>query len=734
MKQDRICELLGERYGELGRGASARLRQWLSGKVPYAYPEILDQHLEEKHLALLFDAFWQVLPFGTGGRRGRVGYGPNRLNPTTVAMTVQGHCQYLRAAFPNRNDLAVVVANDVRVFNDVAGVYHFLGKDHPLLGVSSRSLGKLACEIYAGNGITAYFAEPGVEQAVLTTPELSFTIERLGAVGGINLSASHNPPDDNGLKVYDQYGSQPVAPNDQRLVEIMEQATDVRLLPFDRAFEQGLIREIPKELHQEYIETYVKLYDNIYTPRPDAPIVYTPLCGCGLTTVYETLEELKFPVVTPPDEGPDGSFSIIPFKAPNPEVPQATEPAKAFAESKDAEIVLSSDPDADRVGLEIRLTDGSWYHFDGNQIAAILCYYLMLDPEGPQRRGLVIETLVTTRILGKIVEKAGDSWLIDDLLVGFKYVADALKELAKPAAQRKPRYAALTCSPAQLVLATEESHGVVMVPTILDKDSTPACMYLAALYQRLRKQNQTLLDYYVRILEELGGYDDVNRSIMMVGAEGVSKRDRIMDSLRKSPPEELCGYDVRRIVDYWDQNPETFGPFVSETDKLPRNVIQITTEAFIVTVRPSGTEPKLKFYCQLLPHGEPSPARGMELLQEVRAKAEPIARSVYEELLARIGLSLGEAGLLLPDIVDLDRKQNFEQQTIPQLREVLAQGTFARLDDLLAWLRKEAAAMTPGADPLPALKAPLAYLCDRWVGELGSKPLFTELESWAKQR
>src|SRR5574341_428879 len=264
MKQDRICEFLEEKYGELGRSAAARLRQWLSGKVPYAYPEILDQHLEEKHLALLFDAFWQVLPFGTGGRRGRVGYGPNRLNPTTVAMTVQGHCQYLRAAFPNRNDLTVVVANDVRVFNDVAGVYHFLGKDHPLLGVSSRSLGKLACEIYAGNGITAYFVEPEVEQAVLTTPELSFTIERLRAVGGINLSASHNPPDDNGLKVYDQYGSQPVAPNDQRLVEIMEQATDVRLLPFKQALEQGLIREIPRGLHQEYIETYVKLYDNIH--------------------------------------------------------------------------------------------------------------------------------------------------------------------------------------------------------------------------------------------------------------------------------------------------------------------------------------------------------------------------------------------------------------------------------------------------------------------------------------
>ena len=140
--------------------------QWLSGKLPYAYPEILESHLEEKHVALLFDAFWQVLPFGTGGRRGKVGYGSNRLNLTTVAMTVQGHCHYLRAVFGKDADLAVIVANDVRVFHDVAGVYHFLGKNHPLLGVSSRSLGKLACEIYAGNGVTAYFADPHNERAV----------------------------------------------------------------------------------------------------------------------------------------------------------------------------------------------------------------------------------------------------------------------------------------------------------------------------------------------------------------------------------------------------------------------------------------------------------------------------------------------------------------------------------------------------------------------------------------
>ena len=724
---ERIGELLAEKYADLGRAAADRLRQWLAGAVPYTYSEILAKHLSENHLDLIFDAFWQVLPFGTGGRRGRVGYGANRLNPTTVAMTVQGHCQYLRAAFPGRQDLAVVVANDVRVFKDIAGMYRFLGDGHPLLGVSSRSLGRLACEIYAGNDIVAYFAEPRAQEAVMSTPELSYLIVELKAVGGINLSASHNPPDDNGVKIYDEYGSQPVAPHDQHLVDTMEQATGIRTVPFDQALAQGLIREVPKHMHQGYLETYIKLYNHIQTPQPDLPVVYTPLCGCGLSTVGDVLERLGFPLLVPPDQGPDGTFAAIPFKSPNPEVPQATEPAMAFADAKGSHIVLSSDPDADRVGLEIKLADGAWYHFDGNQIATVLCYFLMLDPNGPQRKGLVIETLVTTKILGKIVERAGASWLVDDLLVGFKYVADVLKTL-----ETDGRYKHVRCSPQQLVLAAEESHGVSMMPTIRDKDSTPACMYLAALYQRLQREGKTLLDYYIQIVEELGSYDNVARSITLNGAGGMLKKDRIMASLRKSPPRTLSSYAVHKVVDYWDE--EAFGPFVSETDQLPRNVVQIFTEAFIITVRPSGTEPKLKLYCQLVPHGEPSAARGMELLQEVRVKAEGIARLVYHELLARIDLSLGEAGLLLPDIIDLDRKQDFEQHTLPQLGEALAKGTFASLDDLLAWLRGQVAAMTPGANPLPALKAPLAYLCTQWAtGPGGEPPLLAELAAWAKK-
>ncbi len=731
---ERMAALLEERHGEAGYAAAGRLRRWMGGEIPYATPEVLDRHLEAEHATLVFDAFRQVLPFGTGGRRGPVGYGPNRMNPATVAMTVQGHCNYLRGSSSNNfgttershdATLSVVVANDVRVFTDNAGVYGFLGPRHPLMGVSSRALAKLACEIYAANGIVAYLADPEDDRAVTSTPELSFFIVRLGAAGGVNVSASHNPPDDNGIKVYDAYGSQPIAPEDQRLVDTMERATEVRTVPFEEGLRSGMIRPLPPDLPAAYVDTYVELYGNLYPPRAEAPIGYTPLCGCGVKTVKEVLERLGFSLLIPPDQGLDGSFAAIPFKAPNPEVPHATEPAREFAGRHGSGIVLSSDPDADRIGLEARLADGTWYHFDGNQIAAILGYHLMLDPHGPRRRGLVIETLVTTRLLGRVVAEAGDSWLIDDLLVGFKYVADVLKTL-----ERSGRYKDIACSPQDLVLAAEESHGVVMAPGIRDKDATPACMFLAALYQRLLDEDRTMLDYYVDILRELGGYDNVNRGITLAGAEGTRKKDRIMASLRETPPTELAGQTVRRFVDYWD--PERFGPIAGDTDRLPRNVLQAHTDQFVITVRPSGTEPKLKLYCQLLPDGEPLDAAGTDLLERVRSKADRVARSLYEEMLARIDVSLDEAALLLPDIIDLENKQRFATETVPRLREAMGGGRFADMDELLQWLRRDTAEMTPAADPMPALKPALAWLCGRWRHD-ARMTLVEELGRWAAE-
>jgi phosphoglucomutase len=733
-----IAALLEQKYGELGRRAHQELGRWLAGDVPHAHPDVIERHLDPSgaNVPLLFDAFWQVLPFGTGGRRGRVGYGANRLNPSTVAMTIQGHCNFLKARFRGRpaGQMTVVLANDVRVFRDLTGTYGFLGDGgHPLLGLSSRGLAKLAAEIYAGNGISAYLIDPASDSATLSTPELAFLIASLKAIGGINMSASHNPPDDNGVKIYDEFGSQPVAPEDQQLLDIMAAVTEVHALPFATARNEGLIKAVPAELHAAYVKGYVDLYGGFSRPRAELPVVYTPLCGVGQDTAGDVLRAIGFPVLSPPDEAADGSFAVIPFRSPNPEVPQSTEPACAYADRQGSGIVLSSDPDADRVGCEIKLTSGpkagTWYHFDGNQLAAILTYALMLDPAGPKKRGLVIETLVTTKLLGRIVEKAGGSDIIDDLLVGFKYVADVLKRLGKDGAYRNVRR-----RPDDLVIAAEESHGVIALPHILDKDSTPACMYLAGLYQRLAAEGRTLFDYYIQILEELGGYDTVNRSIMMAGAAGMERKDAIMAWLRKSPPATLGGHKVERVSDYWDER--QYGPLVSESERLPRNVVQLFTRRFVVTVRPSGTEPKLKFYCQLLP--EPDAAatttttRGPALLAAIRGEAEAAARSIYNDLLTPLGLRLGEVGLQLTDLIELDRKRELETTLVPKLKAAITSGALA--GGLLTWLRAEAKALLPGADPLPALRGPLAGVARGWAAELPDSPALRELLSFTGVR
>lgn len=721
-----ISRQLAERYGEKGKTAADRLKSWLNGAVPMTFPEVLVRHLQEQHLPLLFDAFWQVLPFGTGGRRGRVGYGSNRFNTATVGMTVQGHCDYLSTAFSGQAS-SVIVANDVRVFNDFAGVYRFLGSSHPLLGTSSRSIAKLACEIYAGNGVVAYLAEPQADQSLLSTPELSFIIRKLGARGGVNISASHNPPDDNGIKVYDEDGGQPIPPHDQRLADCMDRVTTVQRIPFAEALHHALIRPIPESLHDAYVEEYVRLYGRVFAPRQDIPVVYTPLCGCGMRSAGAVMQRLGFPVVLPPDQAADGTFAPIPYRAPNPEVPEATVPATLFAESVGAGVVLSSDPDADRVGLEARLPDGSWYHFDGNKIATILGYYLMLDPAGPQRRGLVLETLVTTKILGEITARAGGCWIVDDLLVGFKYMANVLKIL-----EQRGRWGNACTRPESLVLATEEAHGFMFTPAIRDKDSAPACMLLAAIYQKLRLEGRTLLDYYTTILEELGGFADAGRSLVMTGAEGSIQRDGIVASLRACLPTTLGGRAVRKVVDYWNET--LFGKLRSGTDQLSRNVLQFYLDGAMVTIRPSGTEPKLKFYCQIVPEGGALNLRGLDLLRELTKKVEGIARSVYQELLARMNVHLGEAALLLPDIIDIGRKQKFESATVPALRKALEQRRFQNLQGVLKWLRGEAAAMTPGADPLPALRSSIEHLCREWQQDLVNTPLWGELETWATAR
>lgn len=643
---DPIAACLIDTYGALGRHAADRLRTWLAGGVPYAEPEVLARHLHEEHLPLVCDAFRLTLPFGTGGRRGLVGYGPNRMNPATLAMTVQGHCAYLRAAWPDRAEPTVVVANDTREFHDVAGTYAFLGDTHPLLGLSSRSLAKLACEIYAGNGVTAYLVEPDDDAAVLTTPELSFLIPEMGAAGGLNLTASHNPPDDNGVKVYGHTGSQAVAPDDQRLADIMFEAADIRVMPFAEARTRDLIRAVPTTLHDAYLDTVLQCV----APRPQsaAPVVFTPLCGAALTTAGAALRRAGIPVLVPPGHGPDGTFAAIPLHTPNPERPRATESARAFAEERDVGLVLSSDPDGDRIGCEVRVADDTWEHLSGNQIAALLCYHLLCDPDGPRRTGGVLTTVVTTRLLGAIVARRNalprtdgsdasePAWIVDDLPVGIKHIAAVIDTL-----ERTGRYKQVSGRPAAVVFAAEESHGVMLTPRVREKDAAPAGLLLAALSDRLRGQGRNLVDYYCDVLEDVGAHADAARAVVLPGVQGAADRDRLMTSLRDEPPRHVA-QPVTRIVDYWDV--ERFGPFLSETDRRARNLLCFQTSAGVFVVRPSGTEPTLKLYCQAAPPASDPSLRGLALFRRVQRSVEVLADRVHEEVVARLETPLPRTG------------------------------------------------------------------------------------------
>lgn len=672
------------------------MRRWLAGDVPLAPDrDTLTRVITDGDPAALANAFGADLPFGTGGRRGSVLYGPGGMNETTVAATVQGFINHLGAS-----EGSIVLANDSRLFSDFEGNFTYLGDSHPLLGKSSRDFARLAAEIVAGNGLTVYMSDPDNPRATLTTPELSFAVPHLGALGGVNLSASHNPPDHNGIKVFMAAGEQPIPPLDQAMIDTMSSAVDIKRMDFNKARAAGLIQVIPAATDAAYMAQYEALFRDCALAPAGVPVVFTPLGGCADRTAFALLERLGFDVHMPADQVNDGSFSSIPLRAPNPEIPVATVPAQAFANKHGAAIVLSCDPDGDRVGADIRLADGTWTRFDGNQLATIIAYFLALDPQGPQRKGVLIETLVTTRAIGKIAELSGNQ-CVDNLLVGFKYIADVIKSLAA-----EGRYGDVTGSADDLIVATEESHGFTLLPTVLDKDGAPPVMLLAALHGRMVAEGRTLLDYYVDLLRHIGAHDCGGRSIVLKGANGNERRDSIMATLRQAPPSELGGEPVTSMADYWNES--DFGPIVSDTDHSSRNVISFETPAFTVVVRPSGTEPKLKLYV-LIAGGEVGDGDAAEIVAALKATTARASASVYRSLLSTLGVEVSDAALALPDIVDLDARVGFDTELVPALRDALGNG-LPSSDALEAVIRKHGANLTPGSDPVPAVGEALAAL------------------------
>lgn len=618
--------------------ALTNLELWLSDEHYSDYVAQIKYLIDSEHWDYLLDSFYQDIPFGTGGRRGEVGIGPNRINPVTIRNSAQGHSQYLIARYGNEaKRRGVVLAYDVREFLGVS----MLSRDlpNPVQNLTSKKLAISAAEVYTGNGIKTFLFDD-----VRTTPELSFAIRHLGTVGGDVFSASHNPPTHNGKKVYDEFGGQLIPPHDEALVhEVTQNVSVIKDLDFQSAQHRGLISFIGEEVDRAYIQAAAKIS---LSDERNVTIAYTPLHGTGSTSIVRVLESLGFNVLIDPATAiPSGAFENVTFQIPNPEVIQSFDTSLVFAKEQGADILISSDPDADRIGLMISHR-GEWKFLNGNEIATILTKYAASRLKTPGT-GIVVKTVVTTGAIKGICDQYGLR-LIDDLLIGFKYVGDVMNTLEAEGESDN------------FLLGAEESHGYLAGNYARDKDAVTGALWLSELAAELKNEGRTLIDYLNAIYLENGYYKNYLTEIRMIGASGNEKIHRIQKIFRSDMPTSFGRYKVMRSIDYRDHQ-----PIVSETDYAAKDMLVFWLEdhddidAIKVTIRPSGTEPKIKIYIEL----GFTPSASMEHLAATikgsSAIVSDIEKAVMLKMYETIDISFPERGFLLFWQLPLDDKLKY---------------------------------------------------------------------------
>jgi len=621
--------------------AQKNLELWLTSEEFVTYRPQIEWLIQKGDFSGLLDRFFQILPFGTGGRRGAVGIGPNRMNLWTLGASVQGHSDYLKQKFPGKKDITVCLAYDVREFRDKNARY---SKDlpNPILGLSSRDFAHHAAKIYAANGIVSYVLSP-TSHSFYATPELSLAIRRFGAQGGLNISASHNPPDDNGGKFYEERGAQPVPPDDQVMADLVENIDRIRIMGWNEALALGLIRYFDESAHRAYLDLCLKgaLIDppqKSLKGQSAFKIVFTPLHGVGSLTAMEILQERGFEVIPVVEQmAPDGQFPNV-TKSPNPEVPESLDRAEVVALAHRADLVLATDPDADRLGGLYPGPDGNWHFLNGQRMAALMTWFKLakLREQGRlEHKAVVVKTEVTTRQISKITADFKVQ-LVGDLLVGFKYIADVIYQL-----EMTGRFGDVLAAPTDYIIGTEESHGAMVSHQIRDKDAGGAALLLAECALDLKRRGSSIF----RQLEELacqhGYFNNIGINILLPGLDGRLKMEKMLDSLRLDPPLRIAGLKVSRFEDL--RNPEgKFGPIKGATDASSRNVLvfELGDNARAV-LRPSGTEPKAKIYIEAssLPRlSSQTDEEWNQIKAGVDAIAKEIGKDLTKQALVRVGL------------------------------------------------------------------------------------------------
>jgi phosphoglucomutase/phosphomannomutase len=615
---------VGKQYQEV---AVEFLEKWLSDDDFADYQPQIKQMIEAGHWDYLLDCFYQIIPFGTGGRRGEVGIGPNRINPWTIKSSAQGHSQYLLNHYGEEaKTRGVVLAFDVRQF--FTNEYFDDNLPNPVRNLDCKDLAVAAAEVYVANGIKIMMFEE-----VRTTPELSFAIRYKHAVAGDMFSASHNPPEHNGKKVYDEFGGQLIPPDDEALVnEVTQKVTEVRQMPLADAQQQGLIETLGEAVDHAYIEAACAVS---CSEARDINIVYTPLHGCGASSVVKCLEHLGFTVNEDPlTSTPSGKFENVTFNIPNPEVIQSFDTPLKFAAEKHADIILNSDPDADRIGIMVKHAD-EWVFLNGNEIAGILAEYVTQKrKDSLTGQGVMIKTAVTTNLVREVCKHNGFT-IIGELLVGYKYIGEEMNKLEKAGEIDN------------FLFGCEESHGYIAGNYVRDKDAVTPAIWLAELAAELKADGKTLIDFLRITYATYGYFHNYLTEIRLPGAEGKSKIDQIQSALREDKPRQFGKFEVERIEDYLDRK-----PILSKTDASSKNVIAFHfkpiegTISIKVTVRPSGTEPKIKMYFEIgsLPFAEQN-------YQQIRGDIEQIVKELEKDFMTAcyeiVGVDFPDRGFLL---------------------------------------------------------------------------------------
>ena len=561
------------------------LETWLTDDAFKDYVPQIAYLIEAEKWAFLLDSFYQVIPFGTGGRRGLVGVGPNRINTWTIQASAQGHSQYLIRQYGEQaRQRGVVLAFDVRKYTQ-KGIYDE-ALANPVMNLDGRRLANAAAAVYTANKIKVFMFK---EER--STPELSYAIRHLNAVSGDMFSASHNLPTDNGKKVYDQYGGQLIPPDDQFLVdEVSGNVTEIKVIDIDEAKENGLIDVIDEQVDDAYYHAVgrVSLSD-----ERELKIVYSPLHGTGLTSVYPILKKLDFDITLDPEtSNMSGAFENVTFNIPNPEVIESFDHSLPFARKVGADILISTDPDADRIGVMIDHS-GLWLFLTGNEIGIILNNYAISKYRSNvrlNRNSVVVKTDVTTSLMQKIALE-NEVKCIGNHLVGFKYIADEMNKIEKEG------------NIDDFIFGAEESHGYLTGNYARDKDAACAAIWLCEHAAELKKQQKTLLDDLNDIYATYGYCHNYLTEIRLLGAKGMEQISLIMDHLRDTKIESFDNFRVKERLDRRRGDPQ---PHLSKTDTSARNMLIYhvddlpQTAGIKITVRPSGTEPKIKMYFEVI--------------------------------------------------------------------------------------------------------------------------------------